>query len=48
MELVEYVARAICKAEKMNPDDWVLWKNAAQAAIEAMREFWVNSGEPVK
>jgi len=39
-DIVEAVARAICEAEKMNPDDalggWVHWKEAAVAAIEAM------------
>ncbi len=41
-EMVEIVARAICVAAKMNPDDamggWVHWKEEARAAIEAMRE----------
>jgi hypothetical protein len=41
-EMVERVARAICEAERMNPDDklggWRHWQDAARAAIEAMRE----------
>ena len=41
-EMIERVARAICEAERMNPDDalggWVHWRDAARAAIEAMRE----------
>jgi hypothetical protein len=39
--LVEEVARAICEAEKMNPDDalggWLHWKEAAEAAIRAVK-----------
>ena len=42
MEMVERVARAICCAERMNPDDklggWIHWQDAARAAIAAMRE----------
>lgn len=38
---IEKVARAICQAEKMNPDDalggWVHWVDAANAAIAAVR-----------
>jgi hypothetical protein len=41
-DMIERVARAICEAERMNPDDalggWVHWQEAARAAIEAMRE----------
>ena len=41
-EMIERVARAICIAERMNPDDklggWVHWQEAARAAIEATRE----------
>jgi hypothetical protein len=41
-EMIERVARAICEAERMNPDDalggWVHWRDAARAAIEEMRE----------
>lgn len=40
MTKVEKVARAICEAEKMNPDDplggWVHWTAAAEAAIAVM------------
>lgn len=40
IDAVEAVARAICVAEKMNPDDalgcWVHWIDAAKAAIEAV------------
>lgn len=41
-EMIERVARAICEAERMNPDDalggWVHWTDAARAAIGAMRD----------
>jgi len=40
IETVERVARAICEAETMNPDDalggWVHWIDAAKAAIDAV------------
>ena len=40
---IELIARAICEAELMNPDDplggWVHWKDAARAAIAADAEF---------
>ena len=39
MSIVERVARAICEAERMNPDDpmggWRHWTEAARAAIDA-------------
>ncbi len=42
MRNVERVARAICAAEKMNPDEalggWRHWTTAADAAIAAVRE----------
>jgi hypothetical protein len=38
---VERVARAICEAEKINPDDalggWIHWKEAAMAALRVMK-----------
>jgi len=38
-QIVERVARAICEAERMNPDDdlggWKHWTEAARAAIDA-------------
>ena len=41
--VVEVVARAICEAEKMNPDDplggWVHWTDAARAAIDAYHDY---------
>lgn len=42
LTMVERVARAICVAERMNPDDklggWIHWIEAALAAIREMRE----------
>jgi hypothetical protein len=49
--VVEVVARAICEAEKMNPDDalggWVHWTEAATAAIDAYHDYIRRNSCPV-